>query len=93
MNFVAESQIFSYKDDLSWFMSVLCPSHMQSVGLSVFLRMLADQWQIQPFHLRCVCVCVGGGGAWNEIEVNAKGTVGSFGERKLIYNKIITRKI
>ena len=26
------------------------------------------------------------------MRLNAKGTVGSFGGRKLIYNKIITRK-
>ena len=34
----------------------------------------------------------GGGGAGHEMRLNAKGTVGSFGGRKLIYNKIITRK-
>ena len=28
----------------------------------------------------------------DEMRMNAKGTVGSFGGRKLIYNKIITRK-
>ena len=27
------------------------------------------------------------------MRVHAKGTIGSFGGRKLIYNKIITRKI
>ena len=35
----------------------------------------------------------GGGGERHEMKLNAKGTVGSFGGRKLIYNKIITRKI
>ena len=35
----------------------------------------------------------GGGGEGHEMRLNAKGTVGSFGGRKLIYyNKIITRK-
>ena len=29
----------------------------------------------------------------HEMRLNAKGTVGSFGARILIYNKIITRKI
>ena len=33
---------------------------------------------------------VGGGG--HEMRLNAKGIVGSFGGRKLIDNKIITRK-
>ena len=32
----------------------------------------------------------GGGGGEHEMRLNAKGTVGSFGGRKLIYNKIIT---
>ena len=40
-----------------------------------------------------VCgVCVGWGGGWgagHEMRLNAKGTVGSFGGRKLMYNKII----
>ena len=31
-------------------------------------------------------------GGGHEMRLNAKGTVGSFGGRKLIYNKIITRK-
>ena len=39
----------------------------------------------------------GGGGGWglgeHEMRLNANGTGGSFGGRKLIYNKIITRKI
>ena len=35
----------------------------------------------------------GGGGGGHEMRLNAKGTVGSFGGRTLIYNKIITRKI
>ena len=39
----------------------------------------------QTFHLA--------GEEGNEIRLNAKGTVGSFGGRKFIYNKIITRKI
>ena len=30
-------------------------------------------------------VCVGGGGGGHEMRLNAKGTDGSFGERKLIY--------
>ena len=34
---------------------------------------------------------VGGGG--HEIRLNAKGTVGNFEGRKLIYNKIIPRKM
>ena len=34
-----------------------------------------------------------GGGGGHEMKMNAKGTVGSLGERKLIYNKIRTRKI
>ena len=34
-----------------------------------------------------------GGGGCHEMRLNAKGTVGSFGGRKLICNKIITRKI
>ena len=38
-------------------------------------------------------MCGGGGGGRHEMRLNAKGTVGSFGGRKLIYNKIITRKI
>ena len=29
----------------------------------------------------------------HEMRLNAKGTVGNFGGRKLIYNNIITRKI
>ena len=33
------------------------------------------------------------GGGGHEMRPNAKGTVGSFGGQKLIYNKIITRKI
>ena len=33
-----------------------------------------------------------GGGGGHEIRLNSKGTVGSFGGQKLIYNKIITRK-
>ena len=37
----------------------------------------------------CVCVCVWGGGD----VLRLKGTVGSFGGLKLIYNKMITRKI
>ena len=39
-----------------------------------------------------MCVCVGGGGV-HEMRLNVKGTVGRFGGRTLIYNKIITRKI
>ena len=35
----------------------------------------------------------GGGGGGHELRLNAKGTVGSFGGRKLIYNKIISRKM
>ena len=35
----------------------------------------------------------GGVGGAHEMRLNVKGTVGSFGGRKLIYNKIITRKI
>ena len=35
---------------------------------------------------------VGGGGGGHEMRLNAKGIVGSFGGRKLIDNKIITRK-
>ena len=35
----------------------------------------------------------GGGGGGHEMKLNAKGNVGSFGGRKLIYNKIIIRKI
>ena len=35
----------------------------------------------------------GGGGGGGEIKLNAKVTVGSFGGRILIYNKIVTRKI
>ena len=31
-----------------------------------------------------------GGGGGHEMRLNAKGTVGSFGQGKLIYNKIIT---
>ena len=34
-----------------------------------------------------------GGGGGHEIRLNAKVTVGKFGGRKLIHNKIITRKI
>ena len=34
-----------------------------------------------------------GGGGGHEMRLNAKGTVGSFGGRNLIYNKIITQKI
>ena len=33
------------------------------------------------------------GGGGHEMRLNAMGTVRSFGGRKLIYNKIITRKI
>ena len=36
---------------------------------------------------------VGGGGGGHEMRLNTKRTVGSFGGRILIYNKIITRKI
>ena len=32
----------------------------------------------------------GGGGGGHEMRLNAKGTIGSFGQGKLIYNKIIT---
>ena len=35
----------------------------------------------------------GGGGGVHEMRLNANGTAGSFGGRKLIYNKIITHKI
>ena len=35
----------------------------------------------------------GGGGGGHEMTVNAKGIVWNFRGRKLIYNKIITRKI
>ena len=42
---------------------------------------LTYQWRIQTFHL----------GRAHEMRLNAKGTVGSFGWRKLIH-KIITRK-
>ena len=35
-----------------------------------------------------------GVGGWvHEMRVNAKGTVGSFGGRKVLYNNIITRKM
>ena len=34
-----------------------------------------------------------GGGGGHEMSLNVKGTVGSFGGQKLIYNLIITRKI
>ena len=34
---------------------------------------------------------VGSGGGGNEMRLNAKGTVENFEQRKLIYNKIITR--
>ena len=44
------------------------------------------EWWIQTFHF-------GGGGGGHEMRLNAKGTVESFGGRKLIYNKIINRKI
>ena len=43
------------------------------------------QWRVQTFHL-------GGGGA-HVMRFNAKVTIGSFEGRKLIYNKIISRKI
>ena len=33
------------------------------------------------------------GGGGHQMRLNAKGTVGSFGGRILIYNKIISRKI
>ena len=41
------------------------------------------QWQVQTFHLEGAHV----------LRFNAKVTIGSFEGRKLIYNKIITRKI
>ena len=42
------------------------------------------QWRIQTFHLG------GGEGGGHEMRLNAKGTIGSMGGRKLICNKIIT---
>ena len=41
------------------------------------------QWRIQTFYL----------GGTHVLRLNAKGTVGSFGGRKLIYSKIITLNI
>ena len=49
------------------------------------------QWRVQTFHLG-VCVGGGGGGA-HVIRFNAKVTIGSFEGRKVIYNKIMSRKI
>ena len=48
------------------------------------------QFRIQTFHWGGGG---GGGGSGHEMGLNVKGTVGSIGGRKLIYNKIITRKI
>ena len=44
-----------------------------------------------PFAVADTDIPMGGGGY--EMRLNAKGTVGSFGGQKLIYNKIITQNI
>ena len=41
------------------------------------------QWRVQTFHL----------GRGHVMRFNAKVTIGSFEGQKLIYNKIISRKI
>ena len=47
------------------------------------------QWRVQTFHLGGG----GGGGVAHVMRFNAKVTIGSFEGQKLIYNKIISRKI
>ena len=53
------------------------------------------QWRIQQIHfiLYIYFLLGGGGGGVHEMRLYAKGSVGSFGGRKLRYNKIITRKM
>ena len=69
---------------IHWSGGVICVRGLRTSSIETLGRFLIYiyQWRILTFHL-------GGGG--HEMKLNAKGTVGSVGGRKLIYNKIIIR--
>ena len=54
---------------------------------------IPHQWRIQTFNLVGGVGWGGVGWGLHGIKLNAEGTVGSFGGRKVIYNKIINHKI